>query len=1139
MKYIKFFIVACCLIAGGSQVVFGQSGNPTTSVKFVMKNGAGNTITLATPTTGVTNYALTFPPTVGGTGSMLYTSNATGILSWLAAGTTGQVLTINGSGIPAWASITTPLATDNIFVGNASNIATAVAPGGAGTVLSIVGTTPTWSNAIGGGTNKTFNINFTGGNDTTNISNPTSITNIFGTVNIPGLALGLTKDNVFVGNASNNAAQVPPGAAGTVLSIVGTTPTWSTSLGSSSTVTTNVQGITTNINTSNSPGTTTNIANGSVNPTGNAQIFIGAGPTGNGGTTTTFGGNVNFTNPVTLTQTLATDNIFRGVAGVATAYAPGAAGTVLSIVGTTPTWSTTLGGGGLTTNISNSGGPNTTNINNSSTGGTTNIGNATSTTNFFGTVNIPGLTLGLTKDNVFVGNASNNAAQVPPGAAGTVLTIVGTTPTWSNSIGSTTTTTSIIGNVTNFGTTNSATNNFGTGTTAINTIGNNTGPSVTTLNGTVIFNNTPSIPLTKDNIFVGNASNKAAAVPPGAAGTVLGIVGTTPTWSTTLGSSSTVTTNVQGITTNINTSNSPGTTTNIANGPVNPTGNAQIFIGAGPTGNGGTTTTFGGNVNFTNPVTLTQTLATDNIFRGVAGVATAYAPGAAGTVLTIVGTTPTWSNSIGSTTTTTSIIGNVTNFGTTNNATNNFGTGTTAINTIGNNTGPSVTTLNGTVIFNNTPSIPLATDNIFRGVAGIATAYAPGTAGQVLTIVGTTPTWGTTIGGNTTTTNISNTGTNNTTNINNTSTGGTTNIGNNTSTTNLYGTVNIPNLNIGLTKDNIFVGNASNNAAAVAPGAAGTVLTIVGTTPTWSTPTGSFWTLTGNPTSTAWNGTSGSFLGTTTTQPLVIATTNTTTAQPIELFTNNTERMRIAPSGYVGIGYKEPKSILHVASQEDDDATNDVILSTYNNTANNGGEFVTQRSRGTIAAPTNVASGDDLGGYKYRGYYNGSFIEAGQMDFIADAAPSASGIANHFVLNTSNGSAMTQRLYINSAGLTAIGTQTPNTQLDVDGAASLRPATSNITATSTITVGNRSYLRITHDGNNGTYTMTLSDGLQDGQVLIIQVEGVQATPTSRILKFDSGTNLKLSGSFAPNTIHSTLSLIWDGSEWVETARSTN
>jgi hypothetical protein len=72
------------------------------------------------------------------------------------------------------------------------------------------------------------------------------------------------------------------------------------------------------------------------------------------------------------------------------------------------------------------------------------------------------------------------------------------------------------------------------------------------------------------------------------------------------------------------------------------------------------------------------------------------------------------------------------------------------------------------------------------------------------------------------------------------------------------------------------------------------------------------WMLTGNSISSAWNGTSGNFLGTTNAQPLVIATTNTASPQPIQFWTNNTERVRITETGNVGIGTNAPAQKLHV-----------------------------------------------------------------------------------------------------------------------------------------------------------------------------------------------------------------------------------
>ncbi|MEP7234600.1 MAG: hypothetical protein ABI778_04820, partial [Ignavibacteriota bacterium] len=143
---------------------------------------------------------------------------------------------------------------------------------------------------------------------------------------------------------------------------------------------------------------------------------------------------------------------------------------------------------------------------------------------------------------------------------------------------------------------------------------------------------------------------------------------------------------------------------------------------------------------------------------------------------------------------------------------------------------------------------------------------------------------------------------------------------------------------------------------------------------------GSYWSLAGNNTANAYNGSTGAFIGTTSAQPLVVATTNTGSAQPIKFLTNNTERAQISATGYVGVGTTNPASILNVTSSEDDDIANDLQLVAYNNTPTNGAEFVTLRARGTIASPGNLLCGDDMGGFKYRGYYNGSFVEAGQID---------------------------------------------------------------------------------------------------------------------------------------------------------------
>jgi hypothetical protein len=69
----------------------------------------------------------------------------------------------------------------------------------------------------------------------------------------------------------------------------------------------------------------------------------------------------------------------------------------------------------------------------------------------------------------------------------------------------------------------------------------------------------------------------------------------------------------------------------------------------------------------------------------------------------------------------------------------------------------------------------------------------------------------------------------------------------------------------------------------------------------WLSPTAlaaaTAWALTGNSITSAWNGSSGNFLGTTNAQPLVIATTDTTTPQPIQIWVGNQETFRFNPPG--------------------------------------------------------------------------------------------------------------------------------------------------------------------------------------------------------------------------------------------------
>jgi hypothetical protein len=137
--------------------------------------------------------------------------------------------------------------------------------------------------------------------------------------------------------------------------------------------------------------------------------------------------------------TLAANSILLGNGTSAmNSVAVGSAGQVLSVVGSAPVWSTTIGGGtSVITNINNSGTTDTTNINFGSTGGMTRVGNATSATSFLGTVTFgTAPSIPLPQNNIWVGNASNVQAAVAP-TANAVLITSGTgnlVPTWTTSL---------------------------------------------------------------------------------------------------------------------------------------------------------------------------------------------------------------------------------------------------------------------------------------------------------------------------------------------------------------------------------------------------------------------------------------------------------------------------------------------------------------------------------------------------------------------------------------------------------------------------------------------------------------------------------------------------------------------------------
>jgi filamentous hemagglutinin len=490
---------------------------------------------------------------------------------------------------------------------------------------------------------------------------------------------------------------------------------------------------------------------------------------------------------------------------------------------------------------------------------------------FTGTVTLPSGSvtagsIGLTNQYMLVGNTSNDATPLAPSANSVLITNAASpigTPQWSQTLpsgltypaaqitgagnigGSTVinTTGSIqtTGTLRTTGTTDISTTgtnpiNIGDTSGAMNiNIGNNSGPSVTTLAGTVNFTGTVSLPagsvsasslgLTQNYIFVGNSSNDAGAVAPTANEVLItggGGSNLQPLWSNTLPSGLTYPAAQITGTGNIGGSTVINTTGTITGGAL--TSNGNVNLDASPN-SGGTvnignaagpsTTNIYGTVSFgTAPTFPAGSITNSELANSTIGLTSsgsltitgsAIALGGSGTVNLNLGNANTW--------TATQTHNNTTSASAPLVASNTFAaaSGNVFGATIG-ATGSSTGTTNN-IALQLTASGSAGTNTALSVAAGVVDIVPFSSAGVVTNTAAGVLQSSTTLPSGLTIPSPTFTGT----------------------VTLPAGSISAAS--IGLAQNNIFVGNSSGDAAAYAP-VANSVLITSGTgnlVPTWST----------------------------------------------------------------------------------------------------------------------------------------------------------------------------------------------------------------------------------------------------------------------------------------------------------------
>ena len=203
--------------------------------------------------------------------------------------------------------------------------------------------------------------------------------------------------------------------------------------------------------------------------------------------------------------------------------------------------------------------------------------------------------------------------------------------------------------------------------------------------------------------------------------------------------------------------------------------------------------------------------------------------------------------------------------------------------------------------------------------------------------------------------------------------------------------------------------------------------------------------------------------------------------------TNNTERMRISNSGYVGIGTDNPGTELHVLGKvkiEEDAGSSTGSANPLTITAHNGGG----------AGADGLTS---LLGFNVETETNGTFARVGDV-FVAATDATAGTVDGRMTLRVYKDSAAVDAVVIQSSGNVGIGTTNPLSTLEVDGAIRNTASISNGTSTVDFATGNLQYTT----SNCGAFNL---HNLKDGGTYSFAVQGTSSTTCSFNAYSDAGS----------------------------------
>ncbi|MNK12013.1 hypothetical protein D3C87_300690 [compost metagenome] len=140
--------------------------------------------------------------------------------------------------------------------------------------------------------------------------------------------------------------------------------------------------------------------------------------------------------------------------------------------------------------------------------------------------------------------------------------------------------------------------------------------------------------------------------------------------------------------------------------------------------------------------------------------------------------------------------------------------------------------------------------------------------------------------------------------------------------------------------------------------------------------------------------------------------------------TSRSEKMRLDPSGYLGIGTLTPQGHLHVKSNE----SGNIFFEKENAASIYGASMVLQRSRSSGL----ISATDHFGQINFRGHDGSAFVTGALIRAQADGTPAAGEMPGQLSLwTTPVGGSQAQRITIRGDGRVGIGTTTPSAVMQI------------------------------------------------------------------------------------------------------------